>query len=137
MAGDGDRRSLKVFPATPNEAIEATASHLVLDEWAHTFDPEALWTAVEPTLSGRATSALITTARTPGDFVHDYGQRFLDGKTRTARSSFPLWSAPTGLRLGWNRSVSREAGRAACGTIRSPRRRRSQLQASPTSIPRC
>ena len=81
-AGDRDRRSLKVFPATPNAAIEATTSHLVLDEWAHTFDPEALWTALEPTLSARATSALITTARTPGDFVHDYWQRSQDGQTR-------------------------------------------------------
>jgi hypothetical protein len=41
-AGHGDTRSLKVFPATPTAAIEATSSHLVLDEWAHTFDPEAV-----------------------------------------------------------------------------------------------
>jgi hypothetical protein len=46
-AGPGDRRSVKVFPATPTAAIEATTSHLVLDEWAHTFDPEAVWAAVE------------------------------------------------------------------------------------------
>jgi hypothetical protein len=50
-AGFGDRRSLKAFPPTPNAAIEATSSHLVLDEWAHTFDPEAVWAAVEPTLA--------------------------------------------------------------------------------------
>ena len=81
-AGDHDRRGIKVFPATPNAAIEATASHLVVDEWAHTFDPEAVWAAVEPTLSARATSALITTARTPLDFVHDYWQRSEAGQTR-------------------------------------------------------
>jgi hypothetical protein len=62
-AGPSDTRSLKAFPATPNAAIEATTSHLVLDEWAHTFDPEAVWAAVEPTLPARASSALITTAR--------------------------------------------------------------------------
>jgi len=45
-AGPGDTRSLKAFPATPRAAIEATSSHLVLDEWAHTFDPEAVWAAV-------------------------------------------------------------------------------------------
>jgi len=81
-AGPGDTRSLKAFPATPRAAIEATSSHLVLDEWAHTFDPEAVWAAVEPTLAPRATSALITTARGPGDFVHDYYLRSQAGQTR-------------------------------------------------------
>jgi hypothetical protein len=81
-AGPFDTRSLKVFPATPNAAIEATSSHLVLDEWAHTFDPEAVWTAVEPTLAPRATSALVTTARSPGDFVHEYYKRSEAGETR-------------------------------------------------------
>lgn len=81
-AGPGDKRSLKAFPATPNSAIEVTTSHLVLDEWAHTFDPEALWGAVEPTLASRATSALITTARNADDFVHDYYLRSEAGETR-------------------------------------------------------
>ena len=83
-AGSSDRRSLKAFPATPNSSIEATSTHLVLDEWAHTFDPEAVWAAVEPTLAPRATSALITTARSPGDFVHDYYLRSEAGQTRHA-----------------------------------------------------
>jgi hypothetical protein len=81
-AGPDDARSLKAFPATPNSAIETTCSHLVLDEWAHTFDPEALWVAVEPTLAPRATSALITTAREAGDFVHRYYLRSEAGETR-------------------------------------------------------
>jgi hypothetical protein len=81
-AGRDDRRSLKAFPATPTAAIEATTSHLVLDEWAHSFDPEALWVALEPTLPARASSALITTARGPGDFVHDYWRRSEAGGTR-------------------------------------------------------
>jgi len=55
-AGRDDSRSLKAFPATPTAAIEATTSHLVLDEWAHSFDPEALWVALEPTLPARASS---------------------------------------------------------------------------------
>jgi hypothetical protein len=82
MAGPDDVRSLKAFPATQNSAIETTSSHLVLDEWAHTFDPEALWAAVEPTLAPRATSALITTAKNSGDFVHDYYRRSEAGETR-------------------------------------------------------
>jgi hypothetical protein len=81
-AGPSDTRSLKAFPATPNASIETTCSHLVLDEWAHTFDPEAIWSAVEPTLAPRATSALITTAGGPGDFVHSYYQRSQLGETR-------------------------------------------------------
>lgn len=79
--GRDDTRSLKAFPATPNSAIETTMSHLVLDEWAHTFDPEALWAAVEPTLAPRATSALITTAKNTGDFVHNYYRRSEAGET--------------------------------------------------------
>jgi hypothetical protein len=81
-AGLRDRRSLKVFPATPKAAIEATTSHLVLDEWAHTFDPEAVWVALEPTLPARASSALITTARMRGDFVHDFWLRSEKRETR-------------------------------------------------------
>jgi hypothetical protein len=81
-AGPNDVRSLKAFPATPNSSIEATSSHLVLDEWAHTFDAETVWAAVEPTLAPRATSALITTARNAGDFVHDYYLRSGAGETR-------------------------------------------------------
>jgi hypothetical protein len=54
----------------------------VLDEWAHSFDPEALWVALEPTLPARASSALITTARSTGDFVHDYWRRSQAGQTR-------------------------------------------------------
>jgi hypothetical protein len=81
-AGPNDVRSLKAFPASPTSAIETTTSHLVLDEWAHTFDPEALWAAVEPTLAPRATSALITTAKSSDDFVHDYYRRSEAGETR-------------------------------------------------------
>jgi hypothetical protein len=81
-AGPDDTRSLKAFPATLNASVDATCSHLVLDEWARTFDPEALWAAVEPTLPARATSALITTAREPGGFVHDYYLRSQAGQTR-------------------------------------------------------
>jgi hypothetical protein len=81
-AGPDDRRSLKAFPATRNAAIEASCSHLVLDEWAHTSDPGSLWEALEPTLPARASSALITTARGSGDFVHDYWRRSEAGETR-------------------------------------------------------
>jgi hypothetical protein len=81
-AGPDDTRSLKAFPATRNSAIETTTSHLVLDEWAHTFDPEAVWAAVEPTLAPRATSALITTARNADDFVHNYYLRSEARETR-------------------------------------------------------
>jgi hypothetical protein len=81
-AGPADTRALKAFPATPTASIEATSSHLVLDEWAHTFDPEKVWAAVEPTLAPRASSVLITTARSSGDFVHDYYRRSQAGETR-------------------------------------------------------
>lgn len=109
-AGDHDRRGVKVFPATPNAAIEATTSHLVLDEWAHTFDPEAVWTAVEPTLPARATSALITTARTPGDFVHDYWKRSQEGQTRHTPVFVSALERPD-RSPGWLEQKRREEGK--------------------------
>jgi hypothetical protein len=109
-AGPSDTRSLKVFPATPNAAIEATSSHLVLDEWAHTFDPEAVWTAVEPTLAPRATSALITTARSPGDFVHEYYKRSEAGETRHTPVFVSVLERP-GRSTAWLEEKRRQEGK--------------------------
>jgi hypothetical protein len=112
-AGPGDTRSVKVFPATPTAAIEATTSHLVLDEWAHTFDPEAVWAAVEPTLAARATSALITTARGPGDFVHDYWRRSQAGETRHRPVFLSALERPD-RSPAWLEQKRREEGKASC-----------------------
>ena len=112
-AGPGDRRSVKVFPATPTAAIEATTSHLVLDEWAHTFDPEAVWAAVEPTLAARATSALITTARGPGDFVHDYWRRSQAGETRHRPVFLSALERPD-RSPSWLEQKRREEGKGRC-----------------------
>jgi hypothetical protein len=109
-AGPSDTRSLKVFPATPNAAIEATSSHLVLDEWAHTFDPQAVWTAVEPTLPPRATSALITTAGSPGDFVHDYYKRSEAGATRHTPVFVSVLERPD-RSLAWLEEKRRQEGK--------------------------
>jgi hypothetical protein len=109
-AGHSDTRSLKAFPATPTAAIEATTSHLVLDEWAHTFDPEAVWAALEPTLPARATSALITTARSSGDFVHDYWQRSQAGETRH-RPVFVSALERSDRSPGWLEQKRREEGK--------------------------
>jgi hypothetical protein len=110
-AGPGDTRSLKAFPATPTAAIEATTSHLVLDEWAHTFDPEAVWAAVEQTLAPRASSALITTARSRGDFVHDYYLRSQAGQTRHAPVFVSALERPD-RSPAWLEQKRREEGKA-------------------------
>jgi hypothetical protein len=109
-AGPSETRTLKVFPATPNAAIEATCSHLVLDEWAHTSDPEAVWAALEPTLPARATSALITTALGPGDFVHDYYLRSEAGETRH-RAVFVSALERPDRSPGWLEQKFREEGK--------------------------
>lgn len=111
-AGPSDTRTLKVFPATPNAAIESTCSHLVLDEWAHTFDPEAIWAALEPTLPPRATSALITTARAPDDFVHDYYLRSERGETRH-RAVFVSALERPDRSLPWLEEKRRQEGKAS------------------------
>jgi hypothetical protein len=109
-AGLSDTRTLKVFPATPNAAIESTCSHLVLDEWAHTFDPEAIWAALEPTLPPRATSALITTARAPDDFVHDYYLRSERGETRHTAVFLSALERPD-RSLAWLEEKRRQEGK--------------------------
>jgi hypothetical protein len=109
-AGASDTRTLKVFPATPNAAIESTCSHLVLDEWAHSFDPEAVWAALEPTLAPRASSALITTARSPDDFVHDYYLRSERGETRH-RPVFVSALERPGRSLAWREEKLRQEGK--------------------------
>jgi hypothetical protein len=108
-AGASDMRTLKVFPATQNAAIESTCSHLVLDEWAHTFDPEAIWAALEPTLPPRATSALITTARAPDDFVHEYYLRSERGETRH-RAVFVSALERSDRSLAWYEEKLRQGG---------------------------
>jgi hypothetical protein len=109
-AGASDTRTLKVFPATPNAAIESTCSHLVLDEWAHTFDPEAVWAALEPTLAPRATSALITTARVADDFVHDYYLRSERGETRHTAVFVSALERPD-RSLAWLEEKRRQEGK--------------------------
>jgi hypothetical protein len=109
-AGAGDTRSLKAYPATSRAAIEATGSHLVLDEWAHTFDPAAIWAAVEPTLPARATSALITTALAPGDFVHDYYSRSEAGETRHTAVFVSVLERPDRSEA-WREQKQREQGK--------------------------
>jgi hypothetical protein len=115
-AGPSDTRSLKVFPATPNAAIEATSSHLVLDEWAHTSDPEAIWTAVEPTLAPRATSALVTTAHSPGDFVHEYYKRSAAGETRHTPVFVSVLERPD-RSIAWLEEKRRQEGKL--GSLRN------------------
>jgi hypothetical protein len=113
-AGPGDIRSLKAFPATPNSAIEATTSHLVLDEWAHTFDPEALWGAVEPTLAPRATWALITTPVTPTTSSTTTTCDPRLERRGTGRCSSQRSSGRTATPIGWRRSApGRQAPQSA------------------------
>ena len=82
----------------------------MLDEWAHTFDPEAIWAAVEPTLAPRATSALITTARSPGDFVHGYYVRSEAGETRHTPVFVSALERPD-RSLAWLEQKRREEGK--------------------------
>jgi hypothetical protein len=82
----------------------------VLDEWAHSFDPEALWVALEPTLPARASSALITTARSPGDFVHDYWRRSQAGETRHTPVFVSALERP-GRSPAWLEQKRREEGK--------------------------
>ena len=115
-AGPHDTRTLKAFPATPNASIDATSSHLVLDEWAHTFDPEALWGAVEPTLAPRATSALITTARDAAILFMTTTCARRRARPGTGRCSCRRSSDPTARTNGWSRNVCRKASSAASAT---------------------
>lgn len=78
-AGKDDIRLVKSYPPSKETAVEKTATHAHVDEWARMQDPESFWQAVEPSFAGSA--HIITTGRGPQNFASIFWKDCLAGDT--------------------------------------------------------
>jgi hypothetical protein len=79
-AGPHDRRIAVTYPTTENTAVEATATHTHIDEWADMPRPDRIFASLEPTFSAPGcTSLLVTTGNGPANPAAEYWRRCLAG----------------------------------------------------------
>jgi len=79
-AGANDRRLVVCYPTTDAVAVEATATHTHIDEWADMPRPDVVYQALEPTFSASGCSSLILTTGTgPANPAAEYWRRCLAG----------------------------------------------------------
>jgi hypothetical protein len=79
-AGPHDRRIAVTYPTTEDTAVEATATHTHVDEWADMPRPDRVYQALEPTFTAPGcTSLLVTTGNGPANPTADYWRRCLVG----------------------------------------------------------
>jgi hypothetical protein len=77
-AGRHDRRIAVCYPTTDDTAVEATATHTHIDEWADMPNPDRVYQALEPTFTAPAcTSLIVTTGAGPANPSADYWRRCL------------------------------------------------------------
>ena len=68
-AGSDDMRSIQSFPMSMSTSVELTFTHVMLDEFAHWKNGEAVFAALEPTYTSEgATSEILTTGKGPADW---------------------------------------------------------------------
>jgi hypothetical protein len=80
-AGAHDRRLAVTYPTTEDTAVEATATHTHIDEWADMPRPDRVFASLEPTFSAPGcTSLLVTTGNGPANPSAEYWRRCLAGK---------------------------------------------------------
>ncbi len=80
-AGPHDRRIALCYPTTDDTAVEATATHTHIDEWADMPRPDIVYQALEPTFTAPGcTSLIVTTGAGPANPSADYWRRCLDGE---------------------------------------------------------
>jgi len=79
-AGLHDRRIAVTYPTTEDTAVEATATHTHIDEWADMPRPDRVFASLEPTFSASGcTSLLVTTGNGPANPSAEYWRRCLAG----------------------------------------------------------
>ena len=77
-AGPHDRRLAVCYPTTDDTAVEATATHTHVDEWADMPRPDIVYQALEPTFTAPGcTSLIVTTGAGPANPSADYWRRCL------------------------------------------------------------
>lgn len=78
-AGPDDVRIVKSYPTSEETAVEKTATHGHVDEWARMKNPRLVWQAIEPTMA--RTCHIITTGRGPINFASGFWKDTLAGDT--------------------------------------------------------
>lgn len=78
-AGLDDERIIKAYPADEDTAVEATATHAHIDEWARMRNPQRVWQAIEPSLAG--TAHIVTTGMGPANYSATFWMMSMQGDT--------------------------------------------------------
>jgi hypothetical protein len=80
-AGGGETRLVVAYPTSDAVAVEATATHSHVDEWADMPRPDVIYSSLEPTFSAPGcTSLILTTGSGPANPSAEYWRRCLDGQ---------------------------------------------------------
>lgn len=78
-AGPDDTRVIQAYPANEETAVEETANHAHVDEWARMGNPRLVYQAIEPTMAG--TAHIITTGRGPQNYSGQFWLQSMSGDT--------------------------------------------------------
>jgi hypothetical protein len=79
VGGPDDTRIAKAYPANEDTAVEATATHGHVDEWARMLNPRRVWQAIEPSMAN--TCHFVTTGMGPANYSSEYWLNTLNGDT--------------------------------------------------------
>lgn len=79
IAGEHDLRIVQAYPADEETAVEETANHAHVDEWARMGNPKQVYQAIEPTMAG--TAHIITTGRGPQNYSGQFWLKSMAGDT--------------------------------------------------------
>jgi hypothetical protein len=94
-AGAHDRRLAVTYPTTEDTAVEATATHTHIDEWADMPRPDRIFASLEPTFSAPGcTSLLVTTGNGPANPSAQYWRRCLAGEGLHHPAFIPATARP-------------------------------------------
>jgi len=88
----GDVRLIKSYPTSEQTAVENTANHGHVDEWARMKNPESVWQAIEPSMAGSC--HIITTGLGPGNYTAQFWRRSKDGLTGFRALFTPAMARP-------------------------------------------
>lgn len=79
-AGPNDTRRAVAYPADEDTAVEDTATHGHVDEWARMGNPERVWQAIEPSMA--KTCHIITTGMGPNNYPAQFWRMSMAGDTK-------------------------------------------------------
>lgn len=133
-AGAHDRRLAVTYPTTEDTAVEATATHTHIDEWADMPRPDRIFASLEPTFSAPGCTPCSSPRATgPRTRRRSTGAAAWPARACIIRSSSRLPRALIATRPGWSRSVARCCRTRSRPSTRSPGSRRLPVPAATSS----